>query len=218
MNDLKLFAKCYVEAHDLSNEDKKKFFEFIDNVSNVEIINLLETGRMEYLSETKKEQIIESLQLSEDNIMDVPYSVVKSFWIAFKHGPGKNPFKSIRDVESWIRHSDLNTISGMLSTLAVVGVTASVLIAISFYVAARYLREKLSKAGQACKSQKGKDFKKCVLKYKIDAYEGQLRLLQKGLTACNKSKEPNKCKAKINAKIANTKRKIDKLTKELQKY
>ena len=61
MNDLKLFAKCYVEAHDLSIDDKKKLFEFIDNVSNVEIINLLETGRMEHLSEPRKQQIIESL-------------------------------------------------------------------------------------------------------------------------------------------------------------
>jgi len=219
MNDLKLFAKCYVEAHDLTNENKKKLFEFIDNVSNVEIINLLETGKMEYLSEPRKQQIIESLQLSEYTPKDTVYDVAKFFWWLSKKVTGKKPFMSIGDIDIWLKHSDLRTVNSMfLKLVGTGGVAVTVIVGITLYLAARYLREKLSKAGQACKGKKGKEFKKCVLKYKIDAYKGQLQLLQKGLATCSKSKNPGKCKAKIYTKIGKTERKIDELTRKLQKY
>jgi len=62
MNDLKLFAKCYVEAHDLNNEDKKKLFEFIDVAEDYEVMNLLTTGCAVSLTEDQRDVVVENFK------------------------------------------------------------------------------------------------------------------------------------------------------------
>ena len=69
-------------------------------------------------------------------------------------------------------------------------------------------RKKFSPAAKACASREGTDKKACVNKFKIDAQKAKIAVMTKGLAACGKTKDPAKCKAKLQAKIAKEKAKL----------
>jgi hypothetical protein len=69
-------------------------------------------------------------------------------------------------------------------------------------------RKFFSKAAQACKS--APDKAACMAQYKMKAKQAQIATLNAGKAKCAKSKAPDKCKAKIDAKISALKAKMSK--------
>ena len=59
-----------------------------------------------------------------------------------------------------------------------------------------------SKAARACKGKTKIERKKCINKFKADAIKKEIQVLKKYKNICNKSKNPNKCKIKIDNKIS----------------
>lgn len=263
MNDLKLFAKCYVEVHDLSIEDKKKLFEFIDVAKDYEVMNLLTTGEIVSLEEEHRDKIVEKFkqtmaypvillgeqfttttgtqmakravkavtktakavaqrvsQIEPTTVkpqaqisgIHVPDTVSRFFWNLAQKTTGKQPFTSVKGVELWLSKADVNQVASMASKLmrAVGEVGAATLAAVFLFLAIKVLKSKLSAAQRACKNLPSDKKKDCIRKFKVDAIKNQISILQKGLTACSNSKDPDKCKRTIQ-------KKIDKLKMKLQK-
>lgn len=65
-----------------------------------------------------------------------------------------------------------------------------------------------SKAARACKDKSGTVKTACMNKFKIDGIKEKIKVYQKGLGMCSKSKTPDKCKAKLQSKIAKAKAKL----------
>ncbi len=68
-----------------------------------------------------------------------------------------------------------------------------------------------SKAAKACNNKGGALKTSCMNKYKRDAMKKQVSDLAKGSTACSKTKDPAKCKQKIQTKIRRLKSKLGTL-------
>lgn len=67
-------------------------------------------------------------------------------------------------------------------------------------------RRFFSKAAQACKG--AADRSSCLQQYKVKAKQAQISAINAGKAKCAKTKDPAKCKAKIDAKIAGLKSKM----------
>jgi len=66
----------------------------------------------------------------------------------------------------------------------------------------------ISKAGQACSSLQGKEKQFCIKKYRLN---GKIKALQSLLNKCNNSKNPEKCKQKVQEQIKATQSTLDSL-------
>jgi len=82
----------------------------------------------------------------------------------------------------------------------------SALAALLGYGAYKLYKNYFSKAAKACAGQADKAG--CVAKYKTSAVKAQIADLGKGVSACAKSKNPEKCKAAVQAKINKLKTKL----------
>jgi len=80
------------------------------------------------------------------------------------------------------------------------------LAALLAYGASKIYKSYFSKAAKACSGQGDKAG--CMAKYKASAVKAQIADLSKSASACSKSKNPEKCKASIIAKINKLKSKI----------
>jgi len=69
-------------------------------------------------------------------------------------------------------------------------------------------RKKFSAASKSCANRKGPEKKACMNKFKIDAQKAKIMVMQKGLAACSKTKNPAKCKGKLQVRIAKEKAKL----------
>jgi hypothetical protein len=70
-----------------------------------------------------------------------------------------------------------------------------------------------SKAAKACKGTA--DRKVCIRRYQVGAKQAQAKTLASKIGLCSKHKDPIKCKAKVNRKIASLKSDIEFLRREL---
>ena len=66
----------------------------------------------------------------------------------------------------------------------------------------------LSKAARACAGMGGTEKTACMNKFKQDVIKAQINTLQSGLAKCAKTKDPDKCKAKVIKQIAKLKAKL----------
>jgi peptidoglycan hydrolase CwlO-like protein len=72
-------------------------------------------------------------------------------------------------------------------------------------VAYKVYKAKFSKAAKACVQYKGIEKQECMLKFKKQALQTKVQVLQKGASKlCAKNKNPGECRARIQAKIAET--------------
>jgi hypothetical protein len=99
--------------------------------------------------------------------------------------------------------TDLARQSGSVEGMAIAAVIAGIL-STAYLVYKRYL----SKAAKACKDYKGVQRKECIAKFERMAIQAKITSISKGLSACAKSKDPAKCKAKLQSKIAAEKQKL----------
>jgi len=86
------------------------------------------------------------------------------------------------------------------------GIGALAAVALISYAAYKIYKNFLSKAAMACKGSQDKSA--CMKQYKIKATQVQISELTKRSSMCNKSKDPQKCKAAIQQKIMKLKSKI----------
>lgn len=86
---------------------------------------------------------------------------------------------------------------------AITGAAAVALAAAITTVAYKVYKAKFSKAARACVQYKGIQKEECMLKFKKDALQAKIKMLQKGAAKlCSKNKNPGECRARIQAKIA----------------
>jgi len=131
---------------------------------------------------------------------------------------GAKPSFSFGDIQHILRTSEYDKILRLFRGYFIVsGIAVTGLVAFFVYVAYKALRDKMSAAYRACKSDKGKEKKRCVLKFKIDATQTQLKILKEGYDTCNKTKDPTKCKKQLLNKMAKVQAKLKKLQLELEK-
>lgn len=98
------------------------------------------------------------------------------------------------------------TLALSVSVIALTATVASVVIYKKFF----------SQAARACKDSKGIEKEKCITRYKIAGYEAAIKSLTKDLSDCSQTKDPYKCKSKIQDKILLYGAKIRSHKKKLQ--
>lgn len=98
---------------------------------------------------------------------------------------------------------------GKLST-AIAGMGVAALVALMVYASYKIYKNFLSKAAKACADKEGTEKKMCMKEYEIQGINAQLADMRKGLSACAKSKDPEKCREALNKKMLKVKEKLDK--------
>ncbi len=95
-------------------------------------------------------------------------------------------------------------------TTAGKAVGGGALAALALYASYKIYKRFLSKAARACKGMGGADKSACMKKYKVSALNAQIKSLSSAGAKCSKSKDPAKCKAGIQKKVAGLKAKAAK--------
>jgi hypothetical protein len=70
----------------------------------------------------------------------------------------------------------------------------------------------MSAAAKACAGKSGGEKSACMRQYKANATKAQISAMQKGLSSCAQSKNPEKCKAAIARKVDKLKSRLSKLS------
>jgi len=90
-----------------------------------------------------------------------------------------------------------------------VGIVAAGIAAIAGKMAFNMGRNILNKAHRACRKYTGNEKQKCLAKFKKEAALKQIQVLQSYKSKCNKDKNPKKCIAALDKKIAAAKKKAE---------
>jgi len=98
---------------------------------------------------------------------------------------------------------DLGKFHGAAGALAAAAAVAAAVVA-----GAKIYKRYLSKAAKACKDKGGTARTACIQKFKMDAQKAKIGAMQKGIAACSKTKDPSKCKASLQTKVAKEKAKL----------
>jgi len=88
------------------------------------------------------------------------------------------------------------------------GVTAAIGAAAIITGAHMVYKRFFSKAARACKGKSEGERKTCVYTFKNNAMKAQISALNSGMSKCAKTKNPTKCKLKVQNKIKKLQRKI----------
>jgi hypothetical protein len=92
--------------------------------------------------------------------------------------------------------------------MAAGGVAAAALAALIAYAGYQVYKKFFSKAAKACAGQSGPAKEQCLAGFRKKAVVAQAQTLMKASAACAKSKDPQKCKAVIRAKVATIRGKL----------
>jgi len=84
--------------------------------------------------------------------------------------------------------------------------------ALLVYLSYKLYKAKYSPASKACANRSGEEKTACMKQYRINALSQQLLDLKQAIKACDKSKDPTKCKAKVNKYIGKVGGKLKKVT------
>lgn len=101
----------------------------------------------------------------------------------------------------------------LANVLAYMGVGA--IVALMAYAAYKVYKNYMTKAAKACSAKEGQEKKMCMKEFEINALNAQMTDIRKGLSACAKTKNPDKCREAINKKAMKIKEKIDKARSDL---
>ena len=86
------------------------------------------------------------------------------------------------------------------------------LIAIASY---RIYKYHISQAGRNCLNFTGPERNNCIRKYRLEGSKKQLDALRAGLSSCDNTSKPEKCKIVISEKIRKVEERISRLSKEV---
>jgi len=92
--------------------------------------------------------------------------------------------------------------------MAAGGVAAAALAALIAYAGYQVYKKFFSKAAKACAGQSGSAKAQCLAGFRKKAVVAQAQTLMKASAACAKSKDPQKCKAVVRAKVAKIREKL----------
>lgn len=93
-----------------------------------------------------------------------------------------------------------------VSSPAGMAVGGAALAALVTFAAYKLYKNYFSKAAKACAGKKGAEKDACMQAHRMKAKQAQAKVLMRGMSACKNSKDPAKCKAAIQAKIAKLKK------------
>jgi Arc/MetJ-type ribon-helix-helix transcriptional regulator len=88
---------------------------------------------------------------------------------------------------------------------------AAALAALALYASYKVYKRFFSQSAKACRGKSGPERNQCLADFKKKALMAQIKDLQSATAGCSKTKNPAKCKAAIDKKIANLKMKIAKV-------
>ena len=178
--DLKLFTYFYIAEHDnLSKKYRVQLMEFVKSASNVEIVNLLKTGKP-----VREVNITEGAEVLNEFVITAIITALGTISIGVLLN--QTGYRAgIRD-----------------------GMSGTALAAMAAIVSYKIYQSFLSKAARSCKGQKGIAKKQCMIQYKKQGKQKQIEGLKKMLTDCSRTDNPNKCREKINSKITKVKSKL----------
>jgi hypothetical protein len=220
--DLKLFAKCYINVSENSLADKKALYTFVEQASEDQVWYLLMHGQM----------------AKESYLNEIDWVQTTKFLSKIKF-PGEEWFRdysmkaSVKGVSKgatkyYETHSSLDPLIRYINTLqagnkagelaltktytllkggAILGATA--VAAMILWMAVKAVRGDFGKFKQCMKlpkeSQKG--CKEAVQKM---IWQKELKTMLGAKKFCQKSKDPSKCTAKVDKKIASIRSKMSK--------
>lgn len=190
---LKVFAGTYVAESDIDVKLKLHLINFIKEADEYEIIKLLKTGDLSDVQENEKEDLMTEYNSSFIGIY------LNEARVHIKGTGGLSP----RQYDKKFGGLGINTMSGTSKGLAAAAAVALV-VAGGYAIYKRYF----SKAAKACKGKSGSERSVCIKKFKIDAIKAQISALNSGMGKCAKTKNPSKCKAAIQNKVAKLKAKL----------
>jgi len=192
MSDIKLFAGYYVYFQEnLSNKDKITFFNFIKEATDNQVECLLLTGKM----------------ISEERVLEFYSKDLTTVIDALPHQTSGDVINSLARVLN--KHTAQGVAKGQIQGAVVTG--GIVIAALAATLAAKLYKSYFSKAARACKGKKGVEKQKCMRNAKMAATKEKIIALAKAQGVCSKSKQPEKCVAKLKLKIAKEKIKMKKI-------
>ena len=206
MSNLKEFAIFYVNEHDrLTKEEKSTFYKFIKEGTEDQVKYLLETGKM-------TENLTELYSTKQINFLDV----VKN--TEFRGGdPIDSAFRYIYNQghnagrqQGWRWGYDVGNEIGRSEGVGLAVGTAAMIASILFVSYKLYTRF-LSKATRSCKGKSGVEKTSCINKFRREAQKERVKYLEQSIKHCSKTKNPEKCKTKVNQKIRKQKAKLGEL-------
>jgi len=198
MNDIKLFAGYYVYFQEnLSNSDKITFFNFIKEATDNQVECLLLTGKM------ISEEIIQEVDTVYSGWMDDMHAITKSF----NGDTGSSSYTALTNMI--VKTGKMGYKKGQTKGALIVGGIA--LAALATTLAFKVYKNYLSRAAKACQGKKGAEKQQCMRKVKMDARKQKIMSLTKAQSVCSKTKNPEKCVAKLKLKIAKEKAKMKKI-------
>jgi len=190
---LQVFAGTYVAESDIDVKLKLHLINFIKEADEYEIIKLLKTGDLSDVQENEKEDLMTEYNSS---FIGIYLNEAKVKMGATGSSP-KDYYKQFQGINIKVPMS--NTSKGLAAAAAVALVVAG-----AYAIYKRYF----SKAAKACKGKSGSERSVCIKKFKIDAIKAQISALNSGMGKCAKTKNPSKCKAAIQNKVAKLKAKL----------
>ena len=180
--ELKIFALEYIKLHDdLLKEEKLALGDFVMEASDEQVKFMLMTGEV------------------KDKLTEEDLSFIKEGGDVVLYNP------------TWGQLGRMFTKGQNYETGIQAGIKGTLLAAAVAAIALKAYKEYLSKAARACKGKKGVDKKNCMSKFKKEAQKTKIANLQKGLTMCPKTKNPQTCKNKLQTKISKEKAKMGAL-------
>lgn len=190
--ELKIFALEYVKLQDdLFKEEKLAIGKFIMEASDEQVAYMLFTGEVK--DKLTKEDL-SYLGEQDTSIQEGDVILYNPSW-----GQLGRMFTKGQTYERGVT-------TGVGGTLA-----AAALVAAVSAIAYKTYKNYFSKAAKACKGKEGLAKKNCIAKFKKDAQKAKLADMQKGISFCAKTKDPESCKHKLQGKINKEKAKMGAL-------
>lgn len=88
------------------------------------------------------------------------------------------------------------------------GLAVAAAAAAAIYAGSKVYKRFFGAAAKACKGMSGAEKTACMDKYKANAVKGQINSTMAGISACNKTKDPAKCKQIIQGRVAKLRAKL----------
>ncbi len=181
LHDIKAFTTFYINEHDRLTEDDKDILYTFVDNANID--------QLKNLLVTGK---MTTHPLTEFRVAPLHVGIPAQTKGVFQAMSGKD--------------YSIGMIDGVTT-----GITAVALVALASAVAYKIYKRFLSKAAKACNNKGGMEKTNCMAKFKKQATQAKIGVLQKGLSKCSKSKDPALCKNKLKVKISKEKAKMGEL-------
>lgn len=212
---LRVFAATYImESENVSQNTKCKLINFVKEAKTDEILHLLFNGNIPTNQLNESQRFV--LRSQAENfiyplIMEARPKTKKKKGIIYTTGQwarekgekaaervGKEAKKAGEVVRPHIKP---------FAKRVGYAVVVAAISAAAYQTYKRYM----TAAAKACRGRKGTDRRECIYSFRKRALQAKLAVLQQERTACDKSKNPEKCKDKIDSKIKKVKYKISVL-------